>query len=230
MARFCGNCGSPMEDAQAFCGNCGAAAGAPGGAPAAEAVPPPAETPATAYAAAAPVPPPPAKGTSPVVKIILVVVAIFAFVTVAGIGACVYVAYRTKQGLNESIKVDEAGKGITLKTPKGDIRLGEGPAAEGKSVAGIPPYPGATPVNQGGEFSVGGRSLISGQEYTTSDSVEDVVNYYKEKLGPKVSVTESEGNYQLTRADDASEGITIVHVSREEGAESTKIVVSHMGK
>jgi hypothetical protein len=219
MARFCGNCGLALEESQAFCGNCGA----PVGAQQAEAVPPPVATPPPAAAA-------PAKGTSPVVKIILVVVAFFAFVTVAGIGACVFIGYRARQRLNETFKVDEAGKGITLKTPKGDIRLGESPGAEGKSIGGIPPYPGATPVNQGGDFSVGGKSLISGQEYTTSDSVEDVVKYYKEQFGPKVGVMEFEGKFQLTHADDKNEGITIVHVSPNENAEGTKIVVSYMGK
>jgi hypothetical protein len=230
MARFCGNCGSALEESQAFCGNCGAPAGVPVGAQQAEVTPPAAAAPAPVAAAPVPAAAAPAKGTSPVVKIILVVVAFFAFITVAGIGACVYIGYRAKQRLNETFKVDEGGKGITLKTPKGDIRLGESPGAEGKSIGGIPPYPGATPVNQGGDFSVGGKSLISGQEYTTSDSVEDVVNYYKEQLGPKVSVMESQGKFQLTRADEASEGITIVHVSPNENAEGTKIVVSYMGK
>ncbi len=225
MAKFCGNCGSPMEETQAFCGICGAQAGAPAGAPQAAAA-----APSPASATPAPVAAAPKKGSSPLLKIILIVVGIFAFVTVAGIGACVYIGYRAKQSLDQTIKVDEAGKSITLKTPKGDIRLGEGSGAEGKSIGGVPPYPGATPVNQGSDLSVGGKSLISGQEYVTSDSVEDVVNFYKEKLGPKVSVMEYEGKFQLTLADDAREAITIVHVSRDEDAGGTKIVVSYMGK
>ncbi|HUU14508.1 MAG TPA: zinc ribbon domain-containing protein [Terriglobia bacterium] len=225
MAKFCGNCGSPMEESQAFCGNCGAQAGAPAGAPQAAAAPPP-----PASATPAPVAAAPKKGSSPLLKIILIVVGIFAFVTVAGIGACVYIGYRARQTLNETIKVDEAGKGITLKTPKGDIRLGERASGDVKSIGGVPPYPGATPVDKGAQFSVGDKDLISGQEYVTSDSVEDVVNFYKEKLGPKTSVSEYEGQFQLTHADKEDKGITVIHVGRDEETGETKILISHMGE
>ncbi|MBI1983870.1 MAG: hypothetical protein HYS61_06700 [Acidobacteria bacterium] len=164
------------------------------------------------------------------VKIVLIVVSIFAVITVASIGACVYIGYRAKQRLEQTIKVDEAGKSITLKTPQGDIRLGESLGGEGRSIGGIPPYPGSTPVNQGAEFSVGGKGLISGQEYVTSDSVEEVVAFYKEKLGPKASVMEYEGKFQLTHAEDEGGGISVVHVSSDEETGDTKILVSYMGK
>jgi hypothetical protein len=165
-----------------------------------------------------------------VVKVILIVVAIFAFLTVASIGACVFIGYRARQKLNETIKVDESGKGITLKTPKGDIRLGERTGAEAEAAGGALEYPGATPVNKGARFSVGGKDLISGQEYATSDSVEDVVNYYKEKLGPKTSVSEYEGSFQLTHVDEEKQVITSVHVSRDETTGQTKILLSHMAQ
>jgi len=219
-----------MEESQQFCAKCGAQAGAPAGAPQAAAAPPAVAAPPPTSATPAPVAAAPKKGTSPLLKIILIVVGIFAFVTVASTGACVYIGYRAKQTLNETIQVDEAGKGITLKTPKGDIRLGESSGGEGKSIGGIPPYPGATPVNKGAELSLGGKDFISGQEYVTSDSVEEVVNFYKEKLGPKTSVMEYEGKFQLTHTDAEDEGISIVHVSRDEETGDTKILVSHMGK
>lgn len=41
MARFCTNCGSPMDDVTRFCTNCGATAGAPSQAPSTPPPPPP---------------------------------------------------------------------------------------------------------------------------------------------------------------------------------------------
>ncbi len=233
MARFCGNCGSSLEESQPFCGNCGAAAGAPGGAQPA-AAPPPAAPPSPAYAAPAPAAPAPSKGTSPVVKVILILVAIFAFVTVAGIGACVFIGYRAKQRLNETIKVDEGGKGITLKTPKGDIRLGEsaGGATTGSETnasGAVPDYPGATLVNKGNRMTGGGQNVSIGQQSSTSDSVEDVVNFYKEQLGPEITVMEHNGTFTLTRMDKGGNGITTIHVRRDEETGETIIVTSHMG-
>ena len=231
MARFCGNCGSALEESQTFCGNCGAPAGAPGGTQPAEAAPPPVAAPPPAYATPpTPVAAAPKKGTSPLVKIILIVVAIFAFVTVAGIGACVFIGYRAKQHLDQTIKVDEGGKGITLKTPKGDIRLGEMAGGGAKPIGDLPPYPGAKPVDKGAQFSVGDKDLISGQEYVTSDSVQDVVNFYKEKLGPKATVSEYDGQFQLSHADKEDKGITVVHVGPDEETGQTKILISHMGE
>lgn len=232
MASFCANCGSPMVEGQSFCGKCGAKVGAQAAPPPAAATPPPASAaPPPATPTAPPgVAPAAKKAGSPVLKIVLIVVAIFAFFTVASIGACVYVGYRAKQRLDQTIKVDEAGKAITLKTPKGDIRLGERAGGEARSIGGVPPYPGSTPVNKGAAFSVGDKDLISGQEYVTSDSVEEVVAFYKQKLGPKTSVTEYDGRFQLTHQDEDEESITVVHVNRDEETGDTKIFISHMGE
>ena len=65
MAKFCGNCGSPMNETAAFCGACGARV-------------PQANVPLAAPAVSLPPPvsplPPVRQGTSPLVKIVLVVV------------------------------------------------------------------------------------------------------------------------------------------------------------
>jgi zinc-ribbon domain len=104
MAGFCRNCGSPLGDGQAFCVKCGTRIG--------EAAPPPAQVagaprpagpaaappPAAMPAAAAPVAtaPAPAKG-SPLVKILLIVVAVIFLMGAVGIAGMMYVGYRIRE-------------------------------------------------------------------------------------------------------------------------------------
>jgi hypothetical protein len=63
MAKFCGNCGSPLNETSAFCGACGARAPQANIPPAAPSIQPP----------VSPLPPV-RQGTSPIVKIVLIVV------------------------------------------------------------------------------------------------------------------------------------------------------------
>jgi zinc-ribbon domain len=78
MSQFCTSCGKPIAEGAGFCTACGArqsgpaaGQGMPGGASV------------------------PAKG-SPVLKIVAIVVGIFALIAVIGIGSCVFIAYRLK--------------------------------------------------------------------------------------------------------------------------------------
>jgi hypothetical protein len=63
MAKFCGNCGSPLNETSAFCGACGSSVRQANVPPAAPTVQPP----------VSPLPPV-RQGTSPIVKIVLIVV------------------------------------------------------------------------------------------------------------------------------------------------------------
>ena len=100
MARFCANCGNPMAEGARFCATCGAAV--PGQAAA------PQPSPMAAPPQAAYVPPsqpaayPPAQPSSNSgIKILFLVLAIFAFLGLLAAGSCFYVAYRVKKKANE---------------------------------------------------------------------------------------------------------------------------------
>jgi hypothetical protein len=230
MARFCTQCGSPVAEELSFCTNCGAQVTAPPSAP--EVSQPVATGPAPMGPTVAPTSATvPGKKGSPVVKIVLVVVAIFAFVTVASIGACVYIGYRAKRAVEQTVKMEEGGKSFKIQTPQGEIKLGEHPRKEGETIAGVPIYPGATALEGGGQFSFGDKFQIGGQDYLTSDPVDKVVDFYKEKYGAKLSVAEDAGHYRLAleSGDEERSGVVTIDVFADEESGKTKITIAHMG-
>jgi len=102
MAKFCANCGNPMAEGARFCASCGAAVpgqpapAQPGSVPsAAPAVTPSVAPPATYPPQSAP----PASSSG--VKILFMVLAIFAFLGLLAAGSCFYIAYRVKKKANE---------------------------------------------------------------------------------------------------------------------------------
>jgi hypothetical protein len=99
MAGFCVQCGTPLVAGAKFCEGCGAPA--PGTSPA-----PP--TPARVSAPTNPAPvaaPPPSPvaqgGSNTAVKVILIVLAVFVFLSLLAAGSCFYIAYRVKKRAHE---------------------------------------------------------------------------------------------------------------------------------
>jgi hypothetical protein len=124
MARFCTQCGTPAaNDAVKFCSKCGAplpAAAAPSPEQVAQTAPPPSPPPVAPVASA----PAAAKGTSPVVKIVVGVLAFFVVIGVLALGTCVFLVHKAKQ------KVEQA---------KTEYGLGEnsGPVATARDVCSL---------------------------------------------------------------------------------------------
>lgn len=234
MARFCTKCGSAVGEGMQFCMNCGATLptqpAAPGQAQAAPparaaAPPPPSVAPAGPSGVA---PAPAAKPASPVLKIILVIVAIFAFITVASLGTCVYIGYKAKQ---RATQFAAAARRAAANMGSPEVHLEKGGAGTGGEMAAtqeVPPYPGSTPTEGGGNLSFGGMGGISGQEFVTDDPIDKVVAFYKDKLGSRITVQQSEGNamFQLT----SNRGLTTVTMTRDESAGKTKINIARIGK
>ena len=224
MAQFCTNCGSPVGENLKFCPQCGAQLGAPAAPAPAAASTARATAPGAPSAAAVA----PAKKGSPVLKIVLIVVGFFVVLGIAGTAATVYFVYKAKQKVSsmvETAKTMGSGKG----TPEVHLEKGgEGSEAAASATVDVPPYPGSTATEGGGELSLGGIGGMSGQEFETSDPVDKVVAFYKEKFGSKIKFQESEGNvvFQLT----TSKGLTTVTITRDEDAGKTKINIARIGK
>jgi hypothetical protein len=244
MARFCTNCGSPVEETVKFCPHCGSQLGEPlAPTPVVQPAPAPVTGQQTATAAppqalqagnlaGAPVPAAARKG-SPVVPIILGVLGFFALVSVIGIVSCVYIGYRIKQKADQwhqSVKVDESGKSITFNTPQGQINIEETKSGEAarNATKDVPPYPGSIPLEGGGGISFGAQAAISGQAYETPGSVDQVVAFYKERLGPKATLQESEGKAVLMVS--SATGMTTVSIEPDEKTGKTKISIGRIGK
>lgn len=222
MAKFCTSCGSPLEETSKFCMKCGTPAEAPGGPASA---PPPVAPAAGAVAAGAP---PAAKAGSPVLKIVLVVVGIFVLIGVAGLVTCGIVIWKGKQKFD---RVVETAKTISGREGTPEISLekgGAGSEAEAAATVDVPPYPDSTATEGGGQFSFGGKAGISSQEYETSDSVEQVLAFYKEKFGSKIHIQESEGKAMFTLATKGA--LNTVTITRDADAEKTKITIARIGK
>lgn len=113
MAGFCRNCGSPLDDGQGFCTRCGTPASGPpvrsaspsAPAPSAPRPQPPPQaapqprpaTPAPAIAAAVPA----KSGSSTLVKVLLIFLAVIFVFGAMGIAGIWYVAHRVKQKVHE---------------------------------------------------------------------------------------------------------------------------------
>ena len=231
MAKVCTKCGSPLAEEVQFCTNCGATvATAPATPPTAPRPGPSASIPSAvaAPAAAAGTAAPAAKAGSPVVKIILIVVGVLILLTALGIGSCVYIAYRIKQRGSAIMQGVTSGR-TSFGTPEVQIEKGGAESeAEAIATADVPPYPGATATEGGGSLGAAGFG-IAAQEYVTSDSLDKVVAFYKEKLGKKLIIHESGGNAVL-QVKTGANGLTNITLSRDEEAGQTKINIMRIGK
>ena len=236
MAKFCASCDSPAGENQKFCSKCGAqivAAEAPSAPASTPAVspPPPASVahtpmPSTKISGVA-VATPARKGSSPV-RIIIGIVACLAVVSVLAIGSCFYIGYKIKQNIRT---VAESSRETTASSSTPELHLSEGgPGSKAADAAtvDVPPYPGSTPTESGGELSAGLAGAASAQEYETSDGVNKVKSYYKEKFGSEITIIENEGKVTFNYL--SSQGMTTVTITRDEGAGKTKINIARIGK
>jgi hypothetical protein len=104
MAKFCGTCGSPLNETSAFCGACGARV--PQAAVAAAASPVPPFTPVTTIPPVSPLPPV-KSGSSPVGKVILVVVVVLVVLgslSVAGMFYALHLASRKAHEFSRQVR------------------------------------------------------------------------------------------------------------------------------
>ena len=241
MAQFCTKCGTSLPEGMRFCTGCGAVIDGPA-MPAPQAAPPP-----DAFAPMAPAPsapmeqatevvmapsvpvvpaaPAPSKG-SPVIKIVLIIVGVVMLLGMLLIGSCVYGVYRAKQRFKQFEKQVQT---TFPPTPTGSSQAPIQPGEPGGAAVdtGVPAYPGAeTPEGQTGV--VLGMAGLKMQQYTTSDSVDKVVAFYRDKLGPKAVVTQS-GN-QASVHVVGSNSVVNVAIAVDSASGKTKIVITSIGK
>jgi hypothetical protein len=97
MAGFCASCGCPLTDGTRFCEKCGAAVV---GAPVATGAPMASPTPGR------PMPPPGTpKGSSTVVKVIIIILVVGMFLVLLVAGSCFYFVHRVGHDLSKAMQV-----------------------------------------------------------------------------------------------------------------------------
>jgi hypothetical protein len=129
--------------------------------------------------------------------------------------------------ISRSVHVDRSG-GVTISTPAGNISAGRTtPAHLTEREVGAPIYPGA--IAEEGGFKLGAETgSMATYIFKTSDSVAQVLAFYRDKFGPKTSVIETPQGAMVTAAKNDNEGImvTIAH-DQGEGEDKTSITITH---
>ncbi len=176
-----------------------------------------------------PIPPPPPRTSSHIVPIVLLILALIILVSVITVMTGFRFLSRTVQ-----IHVDGGGDGkkaVSIKTPVGSLEVHKDANEAG---LGLPIYPGAKRLKDEGAATVsidlpGEQNVrVVAAKFETSDALEKVKDFYRERLGGEVTkFTEknSEGKtvFEIERGDQekvvglksvaAGTHIELVHVS-----------------
>jgi hypothetical protein len=213
MANFCSKCGVELSPDTRFCQGCGAATGL-AAAPMSAAVPAVAQVPvAPAPAVTAP--------SSGALKLILIVVGAVVCLGMLSVVAVMFGIWR----VSRSVHVDRSG-GVTISTPGGKISTGRASTAHlTETEVGAPIYPGA--IAEEGGFKLGAENgSMATYVFKTSDSVPQVLAFYRDKFGPKTSVIETPQGGIVTAAKNDNEGI-MVTIGHDESEDKTSIAITH---
>jgi len=204
MASFCANCGAALSPGNHACAACGAPApGVPVAAP-------------VQYAA------PAATSSSSAVKIVLIIVAIIVGLGILGMGVGVFAVWR----VSRAVHINGHNGQMTLQTPGGTIKADSSENFTASEL-GTDIYPGARSARGGMRMNLPTGSMVTGV-FVTSDSKEQVVDYYKSKLGSGASTYDSGDSAMVTLNQGEQESIIVtisVRASQEDG--KTRISIVH---
>lgn len=255
MAQLCAKCGAQMPAGAQLCAACGAAqlpgsasiastAAQPGpayapvnipGQPAASAGSPPAAG-SSALPGYTPVPPPPpaagyapgaaypapAKSDSGTLKIVLIVIAVLVGLGIVGAGAAGFAVWR----IARAVRVANNGEQVTLSAPGGSFSASAASIFT-PSELGTEIYPSAQSAAGGGRMSLASVSVVSAV-YLTSDSKDQVVSFYKSKLGSEATIYDAANSATISLRKGSRESLMISIVSRpSENNGKTKISIVH---
>lgn len=154
---------------------------------------------------------------------------------VIGVGSVAALYYMIRSAVNNVVTVEEGKDGqpkVELNVPgAGRISVNSG---IDEAQLGVPIYPGATPDKDGsGTVSVsnpGQSGWFGAAVFTTDDSVDEVRDFYRDKLGDKASTVDSvasEGKRQVVFTLETDKGFRMVSIGEEDG--KTKFVITSAG-
>lgn len=212
MAGFCSKCGTALTDNQ-ICTACGASAAAVAAAPA--------PNPTPAYVAQ-PIAAPPVKSGSSALKIILIIVAIVVTLGILGAGALGFVAWR----ISRAIHINNQNGQVSINTPGGNISANSSDSFTASDL-GTDIYPGAKSERGGMRMDLPTGSMVS-SAYSTTDSKDQVIAFYKSKFGSEASVIDTSNGaiVSVKRGEQESVMVTInANASQNDG--KTRIAIVH---
>ena len=188
--------------------------------------PPPFQPVATQYQPVAAPPQPTAaparSGGSNALKIILIIVAIFVFLVILVVGAIGYVGWRVSRAVHVNNKAGET----TITTPGGTFSANSSETFTAAEL-GTDIYPGAQPAKGGMRMSLPTGSVVAAN-YTTSDSKDQVVAFYKSKLGSEVTTMDLGTSAIVTLKKGNQAQVTVTIEQKPETADGkTQIHIMH---
>lgn len=217
MASFCSKCGAEVPAGAYACTACGSPVAAPAQPVAAPAQP-------VAAPAAQPVAAAPAPQGNNVVKIILIVVAIFVGLGILGAGAFTFMVWRVAHAIH--VSGNSNGGSVTLHTPGGAIDMNSSQSYSADDL-GTDVYPGATQGKGGMKMDLPTGKVVTAV-YVTSDSKDQVTAFYKSKFGSDGSTFDAPTGTVMTvnKSPQDSVMVTITN-NAQENQGKTQITIVH---
>ncbi len=204
MANFCAKCGAAFSTGEQFCKTCG--------------------NPAVATAEPVPAQPvgAPVKSGGNAVKIILIIVAVVVGVAILGFGMAGYTAYR----IARSIHVNGPGGQVMMETPAGKMTVNPSETFSASDL-GTDLYPGAQSTRGGMRMQMPTGSMVTGV-FLTADSKQQVIDFYKGKLGGAAVVMESSEGAVISVNKGQQESIVVTITARPSQDEGkTRVTILH---
>lgn len=236
MTVYCANCGAQIKTGGKFCQACGTPTPQPSGPTEAATMrmpgPPQSQPPAAPYAAPLygeqPMVAPPRKSGGALKIALIVLAVIVAFGAVAIIGGIYFVKRAVEQA-----KI-ETGPGGKAEVSFGNVKISAGNKVTEEQL-GVPIYPGAKAEQGAGGITVskgeGKSTFIGGAIFTTDDSVEQVAEFYQDKLGDKAKMIEttSGDKHEVVLKTVSGDGVKTIVISND-GHSPTKIAIANVAK
>jgi len=181
-----------------------------------------------------PLPPPPlpppgpvpgsaGKGGSNALKIILIIVGIFIFLVILVVGILGYIGYRAVHAVREAAH----GNSITIPGSAGGSFSVNSAKAYSAEELGTDIYPGATPIKGSMKLAMPTGTFITGV-FSTSDTREQVVAFYKSRFGGDSGLMESDDASVLTLKKSEKETVMVTVTNKaNENDGRTKIAILH---
>jgi hypothetical protein len=155
-------------------------------------------------------------------KIILIIFAILVGLGILGAGAVGFMVWRVAHAFH----VNGHNGQVTLNTPSGSVTASNASNFTPDEL-GTDIYPGAQPTQGGMRMNLPTGSVVSGV-FLTSDSKDQVLAFYKSKLGSDASVFDAANSAMISLRKGSHENIMVSISSQESHNDGkTKISIVH---
>jgi len=173
--------------------------------------------------------PAPAKSGGGVMKIILIILGIIAFLVLLVVCLLAYACHKVKQSFHVDSKTGETSVSVPGMSMNADAGMKFTSSDLGTDI-----YPGAEPSKSGNlRMNIAGSSVVTAT-FLTTDSKEKVVDFYKDKLGSDASTMDfganailsvkkgDHENVQITISQEANQfdGKTQIHISHTKDSQA----------